>query len=130
MKIDAYMPFYGAVFLATTRAYPNYVKWAYLSLIWVYWAEHCEGLTSNEKILRAYAECTDEQWPDVKEACFGEEGWFVAIGGRWHQKHTREIYEDSMAKRLAMSDAGKRGIQKRWAAERARKQAQNNQEQG
>lgn len=98
MKIDAYIPFYGAMFMGAVKGHPSYVKWAYLAALWYYWAEHCEGLKNNDGFLQEICECKDHEWPDVREALFGAGGWFyLGANDKWQQKRAREIWDEKYA---------------------------------
>lgn len=107
MKIDKFMPFYGADFICAVRAHPSFVKWAYVAAVWYYWAEKCNGLVGTPDQLRRICECSEAEWPEVEKALFGTEGFFHNVAGRWHQKRTAEEYRKGVEVHKRLSAAGK-----------------------
>ena len=90
VKLDAYMPFYGAAFFGAPEGYPEYAVSAYIRAIWYYWSHtHCKGIKNDPEFLRTICRVSDrDDWDSIKAMIFGE--MFHLNNGVWHQTRARK----------------------------------------
>jgi uncharacterized protein YdaU (DUF1376 family) len=94
MKPDNWiMPLVWAELLAEVATQPNCVVGAYMRAMGNYWVSRCKGLPAQEAALIRLCGCDREDWEAVEAALFGEAGYFVLEGARWHHKRVRCLWE-------------------------------------
>lgn len=110
MKPDSYMPYYGNDFDGATKGLRREVKFSYLSACWHYWYQtHCSGLPNDDEYLRLVCECSETDWARTRGMIFGPL-FTLSDDGRWHQKRTRELYDEAVfayEKRVANAKAAR-----------------------
>ena len=97
MKPTAYLPFFGNDFFEAIAGYSDTVGLGYLRAIWHYWNHTgCEGLPDDDDYLRRICVVDSAQWPAVKSIIFDNRYNFRCVDGRWHQSHSREVWEKAV----------------------------------
>jgi uncharacterized protein YdaU (DUF1376 family) len=117
-KPTAYLPFYGNDFFEAIAGYPDGVGLGYLRALWHYWSHTgCQGLPDEDEYLRRVCGCELSEWARTKGILFDNRYQFRLENGLWHQPRCRAEFQKSQAMFAKRSEAGKRGMAKRWHGE-------------
>ncbi len=114
-KPTAYLPFYGNDVFEAITGYPAEVGLGYLRALWHYWHHtSCQGLPDDDDYLRRICHCDSGDWPGVRAIIFDNRYHFKLEEGLWHQGRCRVEFQKSQAIYAKRSEAGRRGMARRW----------------
>jgi hypothetical protein len=119
---EIWMPFYGQDFDRSTKGWDGALRWSYLMAIWAYWLGKCEGLTTDDLILRNICECQLDAWARTKPMIFGNK--FQLIDGLWHNDRAAELRGDAVECMKSIHARAVAGGLARWESSKSTAQAQ------
>lgn len=112
-----YFPLYVDDFISDSAvdAMTNEELGIYTRLLCKAWKEEPAGtIPDDDRILSNWAKTTASRWKHCREGVLRA---FILRGGRLHQKRMILEWSKLMAKMATLSEAGKRGAEKRWGSD-------------
>jgi uncharacterized protein YdaU (DUF1376 family) len=73
------------------------------------------SVPNDDEVLARWSRVTPERWQEIKAKVLGP--WKLR-GDRWHQKRLKTEYTKFSDRSAKLSEAGKRGLAKRWGSNR------------